>query len=87
MFELAMWDKNLLAFLKELNALKVIKQQEPYIWDFCDSSVQISSRLVLACVQEQEIFHLVKDYRKERTLRPIMNLIQYESVVICACAD
>lgn len=73
-----MRDDILHGFLKESNALKILKQQEPYIWDFCDTSVQISSRLALTCMQDQQMICLIKNSQKERSLGSLMGLIRYE---------
>ena len=56
----AFLDEQPLVFLKSLRATQIIESQEAHIWNFCEASVQISSRMALACLHEQQLFQLVK---------------------------
>lgn len=49
--------------LKSLNAAQIIRSEEPYLWDFCDLSLQLDSRMALACVEENKAYELIRSYR------------------------
>lgn len=40
-----------------------MKQQEPFIWDFCNMSLQLHSRMAIACIEEGTLSRLVESYR------------------------
>ena len=44
--------------LRSLNAAQIIRSGEPYLWDFCDMSLQLNSRMALACVEENKAYEI-----------------------------
>lgn len=54
----------LLEMLKSLDTANILRSEEPFLWDYCDTSLHISSRLALACAQEEEAYKLVVETRQ-----------------------
>ena len=75
--DLVLLDKHLLSFLRSLQAAKTLAKQEVYIWDFCDMSVQISSRLALVCLQEQKLFRIANECLNYTKADPLLDFIRY----------
>lgn len=59
-------DDLLIEILRASNAPQVLIQQEAYIWDFCDVSTRISSRLALTCVREDKLRKFAQSYQHNR---------------------
>lgn len=59
---LAVEHDQLLHLLKSIDAARTIRQQEPFIWDYCDASLQIDSRLTVRCIEEQKLIRLARTY-------------------------
>lgn len=68
----------ILDLLQEAHAAEMLKRQETYIWDFCDTSLQISSRMAYASVREGKIFSLVKRYENEDEDDVLLRFIRYD---------
>ena len=75
---LAVLDKHLLDLLRTLQAEKTLVKQEAYIWDFCDVSMQLNSRLALFCFKEQKLFQAMSNFPeyKER-VDLLLDFIRY----------
>lgn len=63
----------------------MIQNQERYVWDYCDPSLRLSSRMALSCLSNDASYAVAQKYGKsehdyDETL--LMNFIQYE-LVIC----
>ena len=82
--DLAIKRVHLTKFLKEMNAARIIRQGEPYIWDFCARSVQLSSRLALACAEEGKAYALVRAYRLGDPEKRLISFMQYVDAISIA---
>lgn len=54
------WNDCTRTLLKEANAAEVLRRQEAFILDFCDTSSQIAYHMAYSGVQEGKVFSLVK---------------------------
>lgn len=54
------WNDCTRTLLKEANATEVLRRQEAFILDFCDTSSQIAYHMAYSGVQEEKVFSLVK---------------------------
>ena len=60
----------------------MIRDQELYIWDYCDPSLRISSRAALSCLSIDDVYSVVCEYGYNRELEydstRLINFMQYE---------
>lgn len=49
--------------LETCKAAQFIRMQEPFIWDYFDTSLQISSRLAITFLEEKKLRLFIKDVR------------------------
>ena len=63
--DVAWKDEFVLDLLKKLGAAEKIKKEEPYLWKYFDSSLHLSSRIALDCIEEGKLFRLAKSYTGE----------------------
>lgn len=54
--------KKCLTFLKSVGAAQVIKDQELYVWDYCDTSLRLSSRIALSCLSNDDAYTVARQY-------------------------
>ena len=60
--DLAWEGKHVSNLLEEMDVAQTIKAQESYIWDFCDKSLLLSSRMVLACIGKEKFLNVSSGY-------------------------
>lgn len=51
-------------FLETCKAAQFIKKQEPFIWDYFDTSLQVNSRLAIAFLEEKKLRVFIKDVKR-----------------------
>lgn len=64
--DLAWQNAHIRDIFKSLHAAQTIRRQEPYLWDFYDSSLQLSSRLALDSIEDGKLSLLAKSYIGQR---------------------
>ena len=45
--------------MKSLGAAEILVREEAYIWDYCDSSLQVSSRMAIAYTSGAEAYRAI----------------------------
>lgn len=77
------WNDYTRTLLKEANAAEVLRRQEAFILDFCDTSSQIAYHMAYSGVQEEKVFSLVKrdyqDYPNAHSPAALMEFIRYDA--------
>lgn len=63
---LSVYSPYLLELMKSLNTAAVLEREEPFIWDYCDASLQLSSRMALACAKGEEAYKIFVKLDQER---------------------
>ena len=67
--------------MKSLGAAEILAREEAYIWDYCDASLQFSSRMALAYTSGAEAYSVVMkvkdDRRYDARKRELANFMRY----------
>ena len=65
-----------------MGAAKTIKEQELYVWDYCDPSLRVSSRVALSCLSNDDVYSVVRLYGDSYDSIPgealLTNFLRYE---------
>lgn len=63
-----------------MGAAKIIKDQELYVWDYCDPSLRISSKLALSCLSNEDVYSIVRSSLEGMSNREgsLTSFLQYE---------
>lgn len=67
-----------LNLLKEAKITEVLQEQEAYIWDYCDVSLQTTSHMAYTCMQDGRALSLLKRYEADVNDLGIMEFIRYD---------
>lgn len=74
------WESDyVLDLLKKAKITETLQDQEAYVWDYCSPSLQVTSHMVYASVQDGKVFSLLKRYKEDPNDRALMDFIRYES--------
>lgn len=73
-----------------MGAASILRSEEAYLWDYCDTSLHISSRLALACAAGEKAYDLVVKLRhmEEYDGKSFAEFLRFVSIVnFIRCAD
>ena len=66
-----------------MDAAQVVREQELYVWDYCNPSLRISSRLALSCLSNDDVYTVLYKYEDgvddlSPNVAPLADFMRYD---------